>query len=122
MSRSLRVRSTWWRAGSVALLVAIIAGGCGFWPFESDTEPQIRFMNDSDETVDVVYLPATGGEVDLALGIDPGRSAPSIDVGPCALPTLIARNEAGEEVDRYEERLCRGETWTIGGDLAPPPS
>lgn len=122
MSSSLGIRPAQWRVGAVALLAAMFVGGCAFWPFESDTEPQIRFMNDSDETVDVVYLPATGEEVDLALGIDPGRSAPSIDVGPCALPTLIARNEAGEEVDRYEERLCRGETWTIGWDETPPPS
>jgi hypothetical protein len=101
---------------------ALVVSGCGLWPFGSDREGQITFANETNVTVVVVYLPASGDEVVLRHAIGPGQAAPSIDVGPCTGPILVARNQAGVEVDRYEERLCRGETWRIGGDESSPPS
>jgi hypothetical protein len=121
MSRSASSRSRRFLQAFVTAST-LVAGGCGLWPFGSDREGEIAFMNDTNTTIDVVYLPETGAEVVLVHAIGPGQSAPSIDVGPCIGPMLVARNQAGDEIDRYEERLCRGDTWRIGGDESSPPS
>lgn len=121
MSRSARVRPAAWRVALVATVVALVAGGCGFWPFESDRgSPPISFVNNTDETVQVVSLPPAGGEVILGNAMEPGRSSGRSDIGPCTTGALVARNEAGEDVDRLDEPLCQGETWWIGGEETAP--
>ena len=122
MSRSVGVRPTSFRAAFLAVGAAVLVSGCGFWPVElrDGGSNELKFVNDSDETVHVVYLPQVGGEFDLIPGIEPGRSRSRSDIGPCTAGTLVARNEAGEDVDRRVEPLCQGKTWRIGGEQTAP--
>jgi hypothetical protein len=113
------------RAVLVLTLNALLVAGCGLWPIEigDGGSNTLNFVNDSDESVQVAYLPDVGREFVLVKGwIDPGKSASTVEGLGCTAGTLVARNDAGEDVDRREEPLCQGETWRIGGDGAAPPS
>jgi hypothetical protein len=106
-------------------LSALLVGGCGVWPIEigDGSSNTLNVVNNSGETVQVVYLPDVGREfVLIKRWIDPGGSASTVEGLGCTAGTLVARNEAGEDVDQRDEPLCQGETWRIGGDNGAPPS
>ena len=124
MRRSAQPRPAPWRVTLVATAMTLLIGGCGLWPIEigDGGRNAVNFVNGSDDTVQVVYVPQAGREfVLIEYWIGPGGSASTIEALPCTAGTLIARNEAGQEVDRLDEPLCRGETWRIGGEELPSP-
>ncbi|MEW5992018.1 MAG: hypothetical protein AB1736_11830 [Chloroflexota bacterium] len=105
-------------------LSALLAEACGLWPVSigDGGSNTLNFVNHSAESVQVVYVPDVGREFVLVKSwIGPGESASTVEGLGCTSGTLVARNEAGEAVDRREEPLCQGETWRIG-DPEPPAS
>jgi hypothetical protein len=113
------------RALLVLALSALLVEACGLWPIEigDGGSNTLNFVNHTAESVQVVYLPEVGREfVLIKTWISPGESASSVEGLGCTAGTLVARNEAGEDVDWRDEPLCQGETWRIGGDESSPPS
>jgi len=105
------------RALLVLALSALLVDACALWPIGigDGGSNTLNFENHTTEFVQVVYLPKVGREfVLIKTWISPGESASSVEGLGCTAGTLVARNEAGEDVDRREEPLCQGETWRIG--------
>lgn len=104
---------------AVFLLVGCAAlGGCG-----SELGPRsFEFNNRTGVQVAVYRVGADGREIGVVGRLDPGgstfvRGFPGLTAsgGTCQVLTLIARNQAGQEVARHEGEICPDGRWNIGG-------
>ena len=116
-----RMANRWWASRWVAIAVGgallLLVVVTGIWPYSTDRGPApFYFENHTEETVVVFYVPTAAPEFILIGAMEPGGSHGVSDIGPCTAAALVARNQAGAEIDRLDEPLCRGETWRIGGE------
>ena len=108
----------------VAVVALIAATACS----DMVGNVSLHFTNQTSGPIEVILInPATGSEYVMEPEIKPGStSVTRSDVYPgdtCSdRGVLIARDARGTEIARRTGRICKGDTWVIGGQPAASPS
>lgn len=107
----------------LVILVITLAGGCDLISSERNVA-SFRITNQTDQTVDVVYLNSVGpgGEDSVYQDLGAHSSVAITDTfreDTCMSGLLIARDNSGNEVAKREGDICLPGEWVIE---APGPS